>query len=181
MKRKIILSLLIISTICFFQKPQSNIVRAEENNQGQVLDIDVLVEKAVENSIEVKNRKSTIEILENGFQDNINASNSLDRRLEENERFKKLQNKSERTDEEQREYEGYQRIYGAPITDDYELFQILQSSNNLIALSEFEIFQNKNALEVDKNSVRQKVYEGYEKFLMEMDKLKLAEDKYKKS
>ncbi|NOH17285.1 TolC family protein [Clostridium cochlearium] len=179
MKRKIILSLLIISTICFFQKPQSNIVRAEENNQGQVLDIDVLVEKAVENSIEVKNRKSTIEILENGFQDNINASNSLDRRLEENERFKKLQNKSERTDEEQREYEGYQRIYGAPITDDYELFQILQSSNNLIALSEFEIFQNKNALEVDKNSVRQKVYEGYEKFLMEMDKLKLAEDKYK--
>ena len=46
MKRKIILSLLIISTICFFQKTQSNIVRAEENNQGQVLDIDVLVEKA---------------------------------------------------------------------------------------------------------------------------------------
>lgn len=151
--RKIILSLLIISTICFFSKSQENIVRAEENkdNATQVLDLDILIEKAVENSIKVKNRKSTIEILENGFQDNINASNSLDSKLEANER----------------------------LTEEYELFKLIQSSNNLIALSEFEIFQNKNALEVDKNDVRQKVYEGYEKFLMEMDKLKLAEDNYK--
>lgn len=179
--RKVILSLLIISTICFFSKAQENIVKAEEvkANATEVLDFDILIEKAVENSIKVKNRKSTIEILENGFQDNINASNSLDSKLESNERFKKLENKSERTESEQREYENYQRIFGAPITEEYELFKLIQSSNNLIALSEFEIFQNKNALEVDKNDVRQKVYEEYEKFLMEADKLKLEEDNYK--
>lgn len=151
--RKVILSLLIISTICFFSKAQESVVKAEEvkGNDTEILDFDILIEKAVESSIKVKNRKSNIETLQNGFQDNINASNSLDSKLEENER----------------------------LTDEYELFKLIQSSNNLIALSEFEIFQNKNALEVDKNDVRQKVYEEYEKFLMEADKLKLEEDNYK--
>lgn len=179
--KKVILCLLVINTICIFPKSQGTIVKAKENkgDVGQILDLDNLMEKAVENSIEVKNRKSTIESLENGFQDNINGTDSVYERIEKNERFKKLQNKSERTEDEQREYEYYQRNFGIPITGEYELFQMLQSANNLPVLGEFEMFQNKNALEVDKNSVRQRVYEGYGKFLMEMDKLKLAKDKYK--
>lgn len=178
---KIILCLLVINTICIFPKSQGAIVKAKEdkNDVGQILDLDSLMEKAIENSTEVKNRKSTIESLENGFQDNINGTDSIYERIEKNERFKKLQNKSERTEDEQREYEYYKRNFGAPITGEYELFQMLQSVNNISVLGEFDIFQNKNALEVDENSVRQRVYEGYGRFLMEMDKLKLAKDKYK--
>ena len=177
--KKIIVHLLVITTICIFPTSQSITVKAKENNNQKVLDLDSLIEKAIENSIEVKNRKSTIETIENGFQDNMNGTNSIYERIEKNDRFKELENKSKRTEAEEREYEYYKRNFGVPIIDEYELFQMLLMVNNLPVLSEFELFQNKNALEVDKNSIRQKVYEGYEKFLMEMDKLRLARDKFK--
>lgn len=177
--KKIILCLLVITTICIFPTSHGITVKAKENNDSKVLDLDSLIEKAVENSIEVKNRKSTIETLENGFQDNINGTDSIYERIEKNNRFKELENKSERTEAEQREYEYYKRNFGVPITDEYKLFEMLQMANNLPVLSEFELFQNKNALEVDKNSIKQKVYEAYAKFLMELDKLKLAKDKFK--
>lgn len=145
--------------------------------KGNVLDLDTAINNAVKNSYIIKQRESILESTERSCKDQVKMANNIDKRIKDNERFKELIGKNERTKEEEAEYQVYVRMYGKPMSYD-ELTSYSKTSNIVPVKNKFTIFQYTNALQVAKNNIKQNVYEEYGKLIKAKDDLDLAEKKF---
>lgn len=121
--------------------------------KDDILNLDLAVKNAINSSYSIKKKEINIKTLNNSLKDQMHTSKLADRAM-------KSGSKSED-----------------------EMYMLLKLRDDSIANIEFNIFQEKNALEVEKNNVKQLVYESYADLLKSRDALqieKIAMDNHKK-
>lgn len=148
--------------------------------KGNVLNLDASLDIAIKNDYTVKDRESILEKAQKSHRDQERNGSSLDRRIEDNKRFKELANKSERTEAEEEEYKMYVSMYGSPM-DDNDVTELSRSSDVRPVRDEFTIFQDTNAVQIAKNNVKQNVYEKYGDLIKAKDAMELGEKNFKVS
>lgn len=109
---------------------------------GKVLDVNSAINSAIKNSYEVKNKENSIKRAEDNYTDEVRRGNSLEERAKINDRFIRLANKSDRTEEEEEDYKFYLAVYGSPMSDE-EVSESLKMAGSIAVKYDFNKFQNK--------------------------------------
>jgi outer membrane protein TolC len=128
--------------------------------EGNTLDIDKVLNQAVENSYEVKTQDISLQKAQNSYKDALDAAPKINDQINE----------------------------GAGTISYNEKFKLVQSRDNTPAEAKYSIYENTNAKEVSKNEVIFSIYQQYTALMnakdtldTEQKRLDNADAEYKKS